>query len=193
MLEEYSKLELSQDPLTLWNAIKATHNSYSTGLKAADDAKARHMYSAFKQGKDQTLTEFKEKHESIIRSIESLGLSVPPEDQQAADFLEKLNEKYGRRRLILENNARMGGPYPKTLFEAYRIISELADLPTINATSSSVFTTTRTESGGKKGESGGKKGESGGKKGESGGKKGGNKSEEKKRWLYEKGVHRKMF
>ena len=124
------------------------------------------MYSAFKQGKDQTLTEFKEKHESIIRSIESLGLSVPPEDQQEADFLEKLNEKYGRRRLILENNARMGGPYPKELFEAYRIISELADLPTINATSLSVFTTTRTESGGKKGESGGKKG--------------GNKSEGKK-------------
>ena len=148
MLEEHSKLELSQDPLTLWTAIKATHTSYSTGLKAADDAKARRMYSAFKQGKDETLTEFKEKHESIIRSIESLGLSVPPDDQQAADFLEKLNEKYGRRRLILENNARMGGPYPKTLFEAYRIISELADLPTINATSSSVFATTRTDTGG---------------------------------------------
>ena len=159
MLEEYSKLELSQDPLTLWTAIKATHTSYSTGLKAADDAKARRMYSAFKQGKDETLTEFKEKHESIIRSIESLGLSVPPDDQQAADFLEKLNEKYGRRRLILENNACMGGPYPKTLFEAYRIISELADLPTINATSSSVFAI-KTDFGGKKGGSG-KKSEDG--------------------------------
>ena len=59
MLEEYSKLELSQDPLTLWNAIKATHTSYSTGLKAADNAKARHLYQVFKQGKDQSLTEFK--------------------------------------------------------------------------------------------------------------------------------------
>ena len=135
LLEEYAKLELSQDPLTLWNAIKATHTSYSTGLKAADDAKARHLYQMFKQGKDQSLTEFKEKHEAILRSMESLGLSIPTEDQQATDFLQKLNEKNARKKLTIENNARLGGPYPTTLFEAYKLVSELADLPTINATS----------------------------------------------------------
>ena len=149
MLAEYVKLELSQDPLTLWNAIKATHTSYSTGLKAADDAKARHFYQAFKQGKDQSLTEFKEKHEGILRSMESLGLTIPTEGEQAADFLQKLNEKNARKRLTIENNARLGGAYPTTLFEAYKLVSELADLPTINATSSSVFAT-KTDFGGKR-------------------------------------------
>ena len=153
MLAEYAKLELSQDPLTLWNAIKATHTSYSTGLKAADDAKARHLYQAFKQGKDQSLTEFKEKHEAILRSMESLGIAIPTEGEQAADFLQKLNEKNARKRLTIENNARLGGAYPTTLFEAYKLVSELADLPTINATSSSVFAT-KTDFGGKKGGSG---------------------------------------
>ena len=59
--------------------------------------------------------------------------------------------------MTIENNARLGGCYPTTLFEAYKLVSELADLPTINATSSSVFATTRTDTGGKKG--GGKKSE----------------------------------
>ena len=71
--------------------------------------------------------------------------------------MQKLNEKNARKKLTIENNARLGGPYPSTLFEAYKLISELADLPTINATSSSVFATTRTDAGGKKG--GGKKSE----------------------------------
>ena len=86
MLGEYAKLELSQDPLTLWNAIKATHTSYSTGLKEADDAKARHLYQVFKQGKDQSLTEFKEKHEAILRSMESLGCLFPQKDNRRQTF-----------------------------------------------------------------------------------------------------------
>lgn len=123
--------------MTLWEAIQATHTTYFTGLKPAAGAEARHLYAAYRQGRDQSLTDFKEKYKAILRSINSLGLDAPSKQQHAAGSLAPLNEKFGRRRLTLENNEKMGGEYPTTLFEAYRIISELADLPSVNATLSS--------------------------------------------------------
>jgi len=164
LLADWAKLEISRDPLVLWNALKETHTSYSTGLKQADEAKARQMYSGYRQGKDQSLTDFKERYEGILRSMESLGLAIPSEEQQAADFLQKLNERFGRRRVTLENNARCGMDYPSTLFEAYKLISEIADLAPINGTSASVFATTQEVGGGKKGNGSKKKSDEAGTK-----------------------------
>jgi len=112
MLEKWSILEVSQDPLDLWLAIKATHTTYSSGLKEVDEAKARRLYGSLKQYKNETLTSFKDRLEVYIRSMESLGMTVPTQGQLAADYLDKLNDQFENKRSVLFNNARLNGSYP---------------------------------------------------------------------------------
>jgi len=142
MLEKWATLEASQDPLQLWTAIKATHTTYSTGIKEVDEAKARRAYASLRQCNTESLTAFKDRMEIYVRSMESLGLSVPSGAQLAADFLDKLNENYDTRRNTLVDNCRLGGSFPKSLFEAYKIVSEFTGPTPINVASASVFATT---------------------------------------------------
>ena len=141
LMERWAILEAKQDPLELWEALKQTHTSYSTGLKKADAAKAREAYYKFRQYASESLTSYKDRFEVLLRAMESMGLDTPSEDDQAADFLQRLNDRFAARRITIENNTKLGGNYPTTLFEAYRMVSELSDLPTVNTTSTSVFAT----------------------------------------------------
>ena len=144
LLEDWADVEQAQDPLLLWRAVKQTHTSYSSGLKQADDARARKAYAKFAQQFNETLTDYKERMENLLRAMSAMGLDIPSDEQQAADFLDRLNDKYSKKRVLIENNARMGGEYPSTLFEAYKIVSELVDVPTFNTTTTSVFNTSET-------------------------------------------------
>jgi len=114
LMADWVNLETSQDPLTLWEAIKTTHKSYSTGLKEIDESKVRMGYAAFKQYKTESLTAFKDRFEVYLRSLESLGLDIPDPRQQAADFLDKLtnqimNDGYSSRIVPV----LMEVPYPR--------------------------------------------------------------------------------
>ena len=104
LLDKWATLESSQDPLQLWTAIKATHTTYSSGIKEVDEAKARKAYAGLRQYKAESLTSFKDRMEVYVRSMESLGLSVPSGGQLAADFLDKLNENYSTRRNTIVDN-----------------------------------------------------------------------------------------
>jgi len=88
MLQRWVTLEATKDPLDLWTAIKATHTTYSTGIKEIDEARARKAYENLRQWNGETLTSFKDRMEVYLRSMESLGLSDPSGGQQAADFLD---------------------------------------------------------------------------------------------------------
>jgi len=123
LLDRLVTLEASQDPLQLWTAIKATHTTYSSGIKEVDEAKARKAYASLRQYKGETLTSFKDRMVVYVRSMESLGLTVPSAGQLAADFLDKLNDTYESRRNTVVDNCRLGGSFPKSLFEAYKIVS----------------------------------------------------------------------
>jgi len=128
--------------------VKATHTTYSSGLKEQDEAKARRQYGQLKQFKGESLTAFKDRMEIYVRSMESLGLAIPTQGQLAADNLDKLNEIYDNKRSVLLNNARLGGSYPKTLFEAYKIMTELVEPNIVSVASASVFKIDK-EKGGK--------------------------------------------
>jgi len=144
LLEKWTIVETEQDPLELWMAVKSTHTTYSSGLKEVDESRARTAYSMLKQHTMETITAFKDRMEVYVRSMESLGMSVPSEGQLAADFTAKLNDTYDSKRNFLFNNAKLGGSYPKTLFEAYKIMTELCnESRTINVASSSVFNVTK--------------------------------------------------
>jgi hypothetical protein len=78
----------------------------------------------------ETLTQFKERMEVLLKAMESMGLSTPDQDQQAADFLIRLNDRYASRATAVENNCRLGGEYLKTLVSFFcpttgKIISSL--------------------------------------------------------------------
>ena len=76
----------------------------------------------------ETITSFKERMEVYVRSMESLGLDVPSHRQLASDFLTKLNDSFDSKRSVLFNNAKLGGTFPKSLFEAYKIMTELCNI-----------------------------------------------------------------
>ena len=77
LLDKWQELEASQDPLELWQAIKTTHTTYSSGLKEVDEAKARKAYGQLRQFKAESITAFKDRIEVYIRSMNSLGMTVP--------------------------------------------------------------------------------------------------------------------
>jgi len=79
-----------------------------------------------------TLTAIKERFEVYIRSMESMRLAVPMDEEQAADFLVKLNDDFSNRRNVVENSARLGGKFPTTLFEAYKIVSDVSEMCIVN-------------------------------------------------------------
>jgi len=125
-------------------AIKSTHTTYSSGLKEVDESKARLAYSLLRQGKLETITAFKERMEVYVRSKESLGIDVPSQGQLATDFITKLNDSFDSKLNVLFNNAKLGGSYPKTLFNAYKIMTELCNKThSISLASSSVFNVTK--------------------------------------------------
>jgi len=133
-------VEAELDCLQLWMAVKRAHTTYSSRLKEVDESKVRAAYSMLKQHKMETITAFKGRMEVYIRSMESLGMSVPSEGQLAADFISKLNDSYDTKRNIVFNNAKLGGSYPKTFFEAYKLMTELCnESHSINVATSSVF------------------------------------------------------
>jgi hypothetical protein len=82
--------------------------------------------------------------EVLLKAMDSMGIGTPDQDQQAADFMIRLNDRYASRATAVENNCRLCEDYPKTLFDAYRMISELADAAPFNSTTSSVFYTFNT-------------------------------------------------
>ena len=140
----WTTVETERDPLQLWTAIKATHTTYSSGLKEVDECRARTANSALRQSKTETITAFKDRMEVYVRFKESLGMTVPSQGQLATDFLDKLNDMYDYKRNVLYNNAKLGGSYPKTFFEACKIMTELYnESHTINVASSSVVNVTK--------------------------------------------------
>jgi len=108
--------------------------------------------------------------EVYIRSMDSLGMTVPSQSQLAADFLDKLNDQLEHKRSVLLNNCRLNGNFPKTLFEAYKIITELSEPAVVSVASASVFNVNKSQSqieennekGNEKGGEGESKGNGGG-------------------------------
>jgi len=138
--DDFKLMEVNQDPLILWTALKETHTSFSTGVNFNDAARARTAYATL-QGTSEGLSSFKERMEVLIKALESLGVQTPTKQEQASDFFTRLNTTFKSKAILIENNHRLGGTFPSTLFEAYKCVAELATEKPIHTTTSVVYNT----------------------------------------------------
>jgi hypothetical protein len=102
-----------------------THTAYSTGVNFNDAARTRQAYAQLKQGVTESLSSFKDRMVVLLRAMESLGVAVPDDQEQASDFLTRLSPTHDPKASLIENNHRLGGMFPSTLFEAFKMVSEL--------------------------------------------------------------------
>ena len=123
MLDDWDQLKITQCPLTLYNAIKVTHTAFTTGANRNDASEAKRSYHEAKQGQFESLADYKDRMETMIRAMTSLGLAAPVDP--AADMITGVNSTYMPAKCKIDDNHRMGGNYPATMFEAYKMLSEL--------------------------------------------------------------------
>ena len=77
--------------------------------------------------------------------MESLGITFPTREDQAADFITKVNAHYAPAATKIDDACRMLGHYPKTTFEAFKLLTELTAEKAFTGISNTTFTTTRTQ------------------------------------------------
>lgn len=118
-------LEAGDDPLALWQAIQATHMIVTTGTAILDQRNARNRYNLLVMSAKDSIVAFKEMYDQSIACLRSVNCTLPTDEEQAVDFLEKLDSgRYLELRKELTNNLTFGiGNYPTNLAEAYLIAS----------------------------------------------------------------------
>jgi hypothetical protein len=143
LLDKWTALEKSQDPLVLYQAIKATHTAFGTGADPTDAAKTRSRYHTLKMGEREGLSSFKERHDTMVRAMEALGLTPPSEAEQTADLLTKVNSTFAPAAAKIEDAYKIAGTFPKTNFEAFRLLTELTADKQVYSSSSATFMATK--------------------------------------------------
>jgi hypothetical protein len=117
-LTEFNESE--RDVFRLWQAIINTHQN--TGYDGVfNKFHARDNYRRIYMGKDELLDRFKQRYDDALNLLRSAKQSVPPEDEQAMDFIYKLdNKKFIRFRTELHNQViNRIAEFPTTLSDAY--------------------------------------------------------------------------
>lgn len=118
-------LQNRNDPLALWQVINQTHTIQAMGNEQLDRMTAREAYNRLRQGDQESLVMFKERYDRMIRTIEAYGIAAPEAADQAADFINKLDQtRYAQFKVHLANNAAINGlEYPQDLVTAYNAAS----------------------------------------------------------------------
>jgi len=128
---KYDEAILQQsNPLKLWNIIMRTHLSEQTGHSRMNRRVARKAYETLRQDEGETLLNFKRRYEDALKTLKASGESTPSDEDQAIDFLEKLDQnKFAEFGADLHNDAankqEMGVPdtFPDTLAKMYACAS----------------------------------------------------------------------
>jgi len=86
--KDWSKLELSRDPLELWKIIKTTHQILTTSKVAAIIKKtAREEYAACKQGPFEHIIDDKRRFYSKLDALKASGHTPPVDVDISMDFM----------------------------------------------------------------------------------------------------------
>ena len=102
-------IELEDNPLELWLAIIATHIVAAVGDATVDRARARDDYARLRQGQTEYLSRFKERFDNALLALDAVEESVPENEVQAFDFINRLDDsRYAQLKAKLQNNVQMG-------------------------------------------------------------------------------------
>jgi len=152
----WESCERDQDPVELWKAIKCTHTAYSTGNPFTDKQALRQGYNDMKMFSGETLINLKLRITTALRAMESLKMTIPVDEDQAADFIAKLDQRWSSLKTQLANDYIRGmtSAQPKTLMDAYQlaagwkvIITNPNGMTSTVLATASVITTTKKPKG----------------------------------------------
>ena len=117
----WNVIQERDDPLELWRAIRDTHVVNAVGQNQVDRMIAREQYGRLRQQPNENITQFKERTDEAIRAMQSYGVPVPPEEDLASDFINRLDKaRYANFQAELMNSVTIGNiPYPNTLLDAF--------------------------------------------------------------------------
>ena len=120
---EWETVNVDQDPLELWRLIERTHLTHVTGSTDIDRADAMDAYIAVVQLKDETLPDYKKRHERAIQALERVEHpSIPTERMQVIKWIRGLNHRHKEWKLKTLNALQEGGQPPGTLEDAMRLV-----------------------------------------------------------------------
>ena len=105
----------------LWQAIILTHRCGGYD-QIQNQHHARQNYSRIHQYPKESLAAFKERFMEAIHQLESVSEHIPSDENQAIDFIYKLDHiTFAKFKTELDNMVNSGvGSYPATVNEAYR-------------------------------------------------------------------------
>jgi hypothetical protein len=120
-LYEEEELDANRDdPLTLWKIITATHVAVGIGREAYDAKNTRKNYAKLEQGPTESLVRFKDRFDNAIEALTVRGLHIPDQDEQAMDFIDKLDPTRYYELQVSVANTIAPELLPNSLAEAYR-------------------------------------------------------------------------
>jgi len=93
-------------------------------------------------GPKDTPTMLKERIDTALNAMRSLGMDTPDEKHTAADYISRLDSRFAEMKTTLNNHVTAGvAKYPCTLLEAYTIANNWKKTTTYQGTTTSVFAT----------------------------------------------------
>jgi hypothetical protein len=89
---DWKQLEIDQNPAELLKAIKIAHTLEPTGSKAINQLNARRSYERLSMMENESPEAFRIRFQNALDIRSQLGLEDVPDEEQAQDFLSKLNK-----------------------------------------------------------------------------------------------------
>ena len=117
----WDDFEAEADPLKLWKAIHASHQTARLLSSRLDQDKAVQNYSAIKQGESETLDSFKLRFDNALDTLTAVNLKIPKTRLIVTRFIESLNSDYNELRKDIKNSEYRGrkDAWPETLDQVY--------------------------------------------------------------------------
>jgi len=131
LVQDWDLIYEEKDVLRLWLNIGLTHSGIGYHKLVRDRRGTRKYYDASRQRRGENILDFKQRYEDAVQAYENAMETDIPQDQLAADFVDKLDDaRFGQFKVELENDLDKGIEYPQTLEVAYRRASRYKTLYT---------------------------------------------------------------
>jgi len=124
---DYGDANANKNPNKLWAIIKDTHyTSANMGGRTKMMLKMARIreFATMSQKPGESVATFKHKYDALKKVLGELGVARMNKDDEAMDFLVKLDSKrYGSLLESIHNDASRGTPYPKDVKAVYDMAS----------------------------------------------------------------------
>ena len=145
-----AQIKPGNDPLALWNAIRATHMVTASGAEIMGKEYVLERYYRMRQKPSEGLTQFKQRMDDTIKAMASFGIEPPAAAHQAVHFIRGLDDyRYAHFKAELENQVACKiRDFPPSLADAYVEAGRYkvaVHKPRLSGAQTSVFVTTAEE------------------------------------------------